>query len=350
MTKIDAFPMLKTVVFTLQNGKNLTAAMELLIQNAQKKREKRAYSNILKYLQEGRSFSQALDKYCVCSSEVVYFVSMAEKGTDFKKSLANVVKYIQTKENFQQESSDKLTVVMIYFFLAVIVVTVVYFIALPIQFQRAQGYSPEVLLLIESHLNVAKLLSNILLFLLMVTAFYFFTTTVSMFSKDRLFHSISSKVVYRLPFAKKIVLQFEKFIIFMMLSQMLHSGIGIKKALQATLQRGGSKKFQKGFDKMLGAISKEGVLALPKEVFDATEQSILQGVGSNRQMGESFAQIATRAKYEAMNLSKRFFRYITLMAVLLMAFAVFIEFYVVVLTQLLLQKGLVDMGNSGVLF
>lgn len=350
MSKVDAYPMLKTVVFTLQNGKNLTAAMALLIENAKSKRQRKAYENILKYLQEGQSFSEALEKYCICSSEVVYFVAMAEKGAHFHNSLAKVVEYIQTKENFKQESSDKLTMPLIYFFLAVIVVAAVYFIALPMQFQRAQEYSPEVLALIENHLAFAKILSNLLIFFLIVVAFYFFITTLSMFSRDRLSHTISSKVVHYLPFAKKIVLQFEKFVVFMMLGQMLHSGIGLKKALQATLQGGGSKTFQKGFQTMLCGISKQGVLQLPKEVFDSTEQSLLQGVGSNAQMGESFTQIATRAKYEAMNLSKKFFRYITLSAVLLMALAVFIEFYVVVLTQVLLQKGLIDMGNSGVLF
>ena len=37
---------------------------------------------------------------------------------------------------------------------------------------------------------------------------------------------------------------------------------------------------------------------------------------------------------------------ITLLSILLMAFAVFIEFYTVVLTQILIQKGLIDAARG----
>lgn len=348
--KVDAYPMLKTIVFSLQNGRSLTNALKLLVQTTAKKKEKRAYVMIRDSIKEGENFSTALDRYCICSKEVIYFVSMAEKGVNFTNALSKVVEYIETKDDFKQESSDKLTMPAIYFFLSVIVVGAVNFIALPMQFERAQEYNQEVIALIENHLFFAKILSNFLLFFLAVVAFYFFVTTLAMFSRDRLLQGVSSKIVLYLPFAKKIVLQFEKFMVFMMLAQMLNSGVGFKNALEAIVKSGDSRIFHKGFKKMLETIEKKGKLIYPKEVFDANEQALLQGVGSNAQMGQTLLNAAKRGKYEAMNLSKRFFRYITLSAVFLMAFAVFIEFYVVVLTQVILQKGLIDLSNSGAIF
>lgn len=350
MTKVDAYPMLKTIVFSLQNGRSLTGALLLLVDNTNKKREKKAYRKIGDSIKEGESFSCALDKYCICSKEVIYFVAMAEKGLDFTKALGKVVEYMEIKEDFKQQSSDKLTMPMIYFFLSVIVIVAVNFIALPMQFERAKEYSDQVKALIADHLLFAQILSNVLLVLLAIVAFYFFVTTLSLFSRGRILQGISSTIVRYLPFAKRIVLQFEKFIVFMMLAQMLNSGIGFKKAVEAIVNSGDSKVFKKGFEKMLEGIKTQGRLTYPKEIFDLHEQTLLQGVGSNAQMGETLLNAAKKSKFEAMNLSKKFFRYITLSAVFLMAFAVFIEFYVVVLTQVILQKGLIDMANSGGVF
>jgi type II secretory pathway component PulF len=348
--KVDAYPMLKTVVFSLQNGKSLTSALTLLTDATHKKREKKAYAMIRDSIKDGESFSCALDKYCICSKEVIYFVSMAEKGLNLTNALAKVVEYIETKDDFKQESSDKLTMPMIYFFLSVIVIVAVHFVALPMQFERAQEYSAEVIVLIENHLLFAKILSNFLVVMLALVAFYFFVTTLAMFSRERVLQDMSSKIVLYLPFAKKIIVRFEKFIVFMMLAQMLHSGIGFKKAVEAIVQSGDSKIFKKAFVSMLDAIKKEGKLVYPKAVFDPSEVALLQGVGSNLQMGDTLLNAAKKNKNEAMNLSKKFFRYITLSAVFLMAFAVFIEFYVVVLTQVILQKGLIDLANSGGVF
>ena len=45
-------------------------------------------------------------------------------------------------------------------------------------------------------------------------------------------------------------------------------------------------------------------------------------------------------------MSTKFFRMITLLSILLMAFAVFIEYFTVVLTQILIQKGFIDASRT----
>ena len=57
-------------------------------------------------------------------------------------------------------------------------------------------------------------------------------------------------------------------------------------------------------------------------------------------------EISSRAKTDAMVLSSKFFRLVTIMSIFLMAFAVFIEYYTVVLTQILIQKGLIDASKG----
>jgi len=348
--KADAYPMLKTIVLNLQNGRSLPQALGQLCENSTKKRERKAYEKIRESLRQGESFSTSLEHYCLCPKEVISFVAMAEKGLYFNQALAKVVEYIEVKDSFKEESSDKLTMPSIYFFLAVVVICGIHFIALPMQFSNAQAYSAEVLSLIEKHLEFAKVMSMGLVISLGIVAFYFFVTILALFSRDRILYNMSAIVVRYLPFSRKIVLRFEKFMVFTILSQMLHSGIGFKKSIEAIISSGDMKFFQQSFSKMLSQMKIDGFLAYPKEIFDANERSLLQGVGSNNQMASMLFSLASRNKTEAMNLSKRFFRYITLSAILLMAFAVFIEFYVVVLTQVILQKGLIDLGNSGAAF
>ncbi len=345
--KVDAYPVLRTVLFSLQNGKGLSQAIKILKDNAKERKHKQTYSQIGQYLVEGNSLASALKRYCRCSDDVVYFVYVAQQSTNFASALGKVVGYLEIKDAFQEESSEKVTLPMIYFFLAVIVVFVIKFFALPYQFERAQQYSAEVLALIENHLLFAKHLSDVLIVLLALLAFYFFMTLAAVFSNTRTTQKAAKAVVTKLPFARRIVLCFDKFIVFTMLSQMLLSGLGIKQALQAALHTQSSKTFTDSFSVMLETMRTQGKMEYPEAVFDGVEKGLLQGVGSNAQLGVTFEQIGQKSKLEAMNLSKRFFRYITIAAILLMAFAVFIEFYVVVLTQLLLQKGLVNLGNSG---
>jgi hypothetical protein len=72
----------------------------------------------------------------------------------------------------------------------------------------------------------------------------------------------------------------------------------------------------------------------------------LLGAGSSSQIGLVMSEISSRAKTDALKLSTKFFRLITVISIFLMAFAVFIEFYTVVLTQIMIQKGLIDLTRG----
>ena len=81
--------MLKTLLFTIQNGKNLSSGMQLLANTAKTKREKNSYIQINNDLKDGKSFSEALSNHKIGSLDVIQFITMAEKGVDFKKALCD---------------------------------------------------------------------------------------------------------------------------------------------------------------------------------------------------------------------------------------------------------------------
>ena len=334
--------MLRTLLFSIENGKNITSGIQLLANNAKSKREKNTYNRIFNDLKEGITFSQSLKKNKIGSIDVVHFISMAERGVSLKTALEKIINYITIKEEFQRESSDKINLPFLYFIIAAIVVLAIKFVAIPIQLERASEYSDKIKTLIASHLNLAELMTNILFFMLILVATYFTILLWALFSQSRINQQIGKAVALKLPFTHKIIIKFEKFILFSMLGEMLKSGISYKIALQSAIKTTNIRFIQEAFEESLESIRTEGKFILHSKLFDGIERDLLVGVGTTQQIGMVLSEISKRAREEALHLCTKFFRMIVMLSIFLMTFAVFIEFYTVVLTQILIQKGLID--------
>lgn len=338
--------MLKTLLFTMQNGKSLSSGISLLAYTTKEKKERNIYFKIDEDLKNGTLFSESLHKNGVGSRDVLYFIAMAEKGISFKGALEKIINYLEIKAAYERESNEKTNTPFLYLFLSSLVVIGVKFFAIPHQIQEAQNYSKEILSLIESHLSFALFMSEALFFILILLIFYFFIFMGALFSNSHLFQNIAKSIAIRLPFASKIVLGFEKFILFLMISEMLQSGITIKNALNASMINTSVSKFKKALHEMLKNIQNEGKFIYHPALFDALEQRLLIGAKTSPQIGSTLFEISLRAKDEALLQSKKFFRFVTALSIFLMASAVFIEFFTVVLTQIIIQKGLIDMTRG----
>jgi len=344
--KISIYRMLKTLLFTMQNGKNLSSGLQLLANTAEKKAEKKVYIAINNDLRDGKSFSEALSNHKIGSLDVIQFITMAEKGVDFKQALEKIIKYLEVKDKFQRESSDQTTLPVIYFSIASIVVIGVKFFAVPMQMERASGYSPEIIKLISGHLHLAQIFTDILFLGLVILASYFFVLLIALFNQSRSVQSIAKQVALLLPMTSKIVIKFEKFMLFSMLGDMLQSGISFKKAMTSALETTTVIKFRNAIQQTLDTIKYDGKFIFHAYLYDSVERGLLAGVGSTKQIGSVMLEISSRARTDAMQKSSNFFRLITFLSIFLMAFAVFIEFYTVVLTQILIQKGLIDASRG----
>lgn len=344
--KIDIYTMLKTLLFTMQNGKSLSSGISLLAHSSKEKREKKIYSDIYEDLKNGMLFSESLRKNRIGSMDVLHFIAMAEKGISFKGALEKIINYLEIKAAYERESNEKTNTPFLYLFLSSLVVMGVKFFAVPHQIQEAQNYSKEVLSLIESHLSFAVFMSEALFFILILLVFYFFIFMGALFSNSHHLQNIAKSIAVRLPFSSKIVLGFEKFILFLMISEMLQSGITLKKALNASMANTGVSKFKKALHAMLQNIQNEGQFIYHPSLFDPLEQRLLVGAKTSPQIGSILFEISLRAKDEALLQSKKFFRFVTALSIFLMAFAVFIEFFTVVLSQIIIQKGLIDMTKG----
>ncbi len=338
--------MLKTLLFTMQNGKNLSSGLQLLANTAEKQSEKKVYIAINNDLRDGKSFSEALSNHKIGSLDVIQFITMAEKGVDFKQALEKIIRYLEMKDKFQRESSDQTTLPVIYFSIASIVVLGVKFVAVPMQMEKASEFTPEIIKLISGHLQLAQVLTDILFILLVLVASYFFTLLIALFNQSRSIQTIAKQLALVLPITSKVVIKFEKFMLFSMLGDMLQSGISFKKAMTSALETTTVGKFRRAIQQTLDSIKYDGKFIFHSYLYDNIEKGLLTGVGSSKQIGAVMLEISSRARTDAMLLSSNFFRLITFLSIFLMAFAVFIEFYTVVLTQILIQKGLIDMSRG----
>lgn len=344
--KINAYAMLKTLLFTLQNGKNISSGMLVLAKSARTKRERKTYLKIYDDIKEGSTFSQALSKNNVGSLDMLSFIAMAEQSASFRIALQKLIKYLEVKDEFQRESNDKVSLPVIYFGIATIIVFGIKFFAVPYQIQRAQGYSKEIVSLIAEHLQMAQVMTDALFVGLVVVGSYFMILLLSLFNNSYYVQGVAKQLALLLPFSAAIVMKFEKFMLFGMLGEMLQSGISFKKAILSAIETTTVTRFKKALHESLESIRTDGKFILHSRLYDDVEQALLVGAGSSSQIGAVMLEISDRSRTDALELSTKFFRMITLLSILLMAFAVFIEFYTVVLTQILIQKGLIDAARG----
>lgn len=347
--KINILTMLKTLLFTLQNGKNISSGMQILCKTAKSSKERKIYTKIYDDIKDGNSFSDALAKQKISSIDIIEFIAMAEKSVNFKSSLEKIVHYLEVKETFKRESSDKTSLPTIYFLIASIVVIAIKFFAVPMQIERSLQYSQEIVNLISNHLAIAQLLTDILFMSLIIFAGYFLILLIALFDKSYTIQYMAKKIALLLPFASIIVVKFEKFALFSMLSEMLSSGITYKNALESAINSTSVNKFKIAMIQTLTSIKRDGKFIFHSYLYDDMEKELLAGTGSSKQLGLVMNEISQRAKADAMELSTKFFRMITFISIFLMAFAVFIEFYTIVLTQIIIQKGMID-ASKGVAF
>ncbi|MDA7818006.1 type II secretion system F family protein [Sulfurimonas sp.] len=344
--KIDLYRMLKTILFTIKNGKSLSSGIELLSSTADTKKDRKIYTKINDDLKDGKTFSEALSKHQIGTLDVIQFISMAEKGVSFKNALEKIIIYLEVKERFQRESSDQTSLPFIYITISALVVLGIKFYAIPMQMEKAAGYSPEMIKLISGHLELAQIFTDSLFIFLIVFASYFFILLTSLFGQSRTVQTVSKTISLQLPFTSKIILKFEKFMLFSMLGEMLQSGISFKNSMSSALNTTTVYRFKHAIKKTLYTIKHDGKLVYHNYLYDNVERALLTGVGSSKQIGEVLTEISSRSRSDAMVLSTKFFRMVTLISIFMMAFAVFIEFYTVVLTQILIQKGLIDASKG----
>lgn len=340
--KPDILTLLKTLQLSLENGKSLTNALNLLQNTTKNKDERIAYGKITRSIQEGASFSKAVEKYVSPSPDIIQFVAMAEKGGSFVKTLKSVVSYLEIKNKFHQESNDKIALPMIYFTLTATIIIFVRFFAVPFHIQEAKTYDPKIFVIIAEHLDMALALSNLLFGGLLLFSAYFFIVMIALFNYTGIVQGIAKRFASRLPMSSKIIEYFEKFILLSLLSAMLKNGVSLKTAFKTAAAGTLVPSIAKQFNGILAQVSRGEKNFWTIPLFEDIEQHLLAGAGTVTQLGDILEQFADRARLNALAMAGKFFRIITILAILLLAFAVFVEFFTIVLTQVLIQQEIVN--------
>ncbi|MDO9056439.1 MAG: type II secretion system F family protein [Sulfuricurvum sp.] len=340
--KPDILTLLKTLQLSLENGKSLTNALNLLQNTTKNKDERIAYGKITRSIQEGASFSKAVEKYVSPSPDIIQFVAMAEKGGSFVKTLKSVVSYLEIKNKFHQESNDKIALPMIYFTLTATIIIFVRFFAVPFHIQEAKTYDPKIFVIIAEHLDMALALSNLLFGGLLLFSAYFFIVMIALFNYTGIVQGIAKRFASRLPMSSKIIEYFEKFILLSLLSAMLKNGVSLKTAFKTAAAGTLVPSIAKQFNGILAQVSRGEKNFWTIPFFEDIEQHLLAGAGTVTQLGDILEQFADRARLNALAMAGKFFRIITILAILLLAFAVFVEFFTIVLTQVLIQQEIVN--------
>ncbi|MDP2077676.1 MAG: type II secretion system F family protein [Sulfuricurvum sp.] len=340
--KPDLLALLKTLQLSLENGKSITNALMLMQGITKDKSEQRTYAQITKAIQEGASFSKSIQKHLSPSPDIIQFISMAEKGGSFVKTLKSVVNYLEIKNKFYQESSDKIALPLIYFTLTSVIVIGIRFFAIPFHLKEASTYDPKIQVIIADHLQTAQNLSDLLFGLLVLFTIYFFIVMVALFNYTGALQGLAKQYASLLPISSRIISYFEKFMLLSLLSEMLKNGVSLKISFKAAVHSTLVPSISKQFNTVLERLSRGEKHFWEIDFFEPIEQSLLAGAGNITQLGDMLGQFSDRSRLNALTAATNFFRMITIMAILLLAFAVFVEFFTIVLTQVLIQQEFIN--------
>ncbi len=340
--KLDVMAFLQTLHLTLKSGKNLGEGLKLMEGFSPNTKESKTYADIRQDVQQGIPFSTAFGRHISAPKDIVQFVAMAEKGASFRKMLEKVLHYLELKEKFYRESNDKIAVPILYFVLSTIIVLFVYFYAIPQHIAESLQYDPAIQKLISEHLRIAQRMGDFLFGLLLVSTSYFLIVMAALFSQRGTVQGIAKSLALFLPVSSKMMRYFEKFMLLTLLGEMLQSGVPFRRAIESSAESTDIGEFEKGFKEILESVSLGNQHWWNVSFFEAIEQQLLMGAGSMVQVGEVMVQLADHARTNALALGSRFFRLVSVISILLMALAVFVEFFTVVLTQVLIQKGMIS--------
>ncbi len=340
--KPNALTYLKTLFLSLQSGKSVGEALKILEELPESGPERSAHAKIRRDVQRGESFSEAFGRHMDAPRDIVLFIGMAEKGGSFRGMLEKVLRYVEMKEKFHHESSDKIGLPLLYFFLSCLIVLFVRFYAIPNHIAESLQYDPQIQQLIADHLRIAEGMGNVLFAGLLLSAAYFLIVITALFSQRGFWQGIARALALAMPVSSKILGQFEKFVLFTLIGEMLKSGIPFRRAIQSGGESTDVERYRRGFQQIEERIVRGERQWWSGELFDEVERRLLMGTGSMTQVGDVLLQLADRARMSALLQSNRFFRIVSVLSIVLMAFAVFVEFFTVVLTQVLIQKGIIN--------
>lgn len=126
---------------------------------------------------------------------------------------------------------------------------------------------------------------------------------------------------------------------------MVKNGVSLKISFKAAVQSTLVPSISKQFNTVLERLSRGEKNFWEIDFFEPIEQSLLAGAGNISQLGDMLGQFSDRSRLSALTAATRFFRIITIMAILLLAFAVFVEFFTIVLTQVLIQQEFINAAD-----
>lgn len=338
MTNKDYY-YLSTIANVLQNGRNITFALDILKDESNSYFEKKKLGKTIELIKSGLSISESLKQQKLISKELISYVQIAEKSPNMKDSFKNILSYLDDKNSFLKKSKEQIALPIIYFSLALFTVLTVKFYGIDFQLQEAEKYTGTIKAEITAHLFYADLFANLLFLLQMAGMFFLFTFLYAIFGSSFNLQVISKIIISYTPILSQIIDYFDKFFIFSLLGQVLKSGQTLSKSLHITKNSISNIKIKHSIDTALEKIEYgDKRYLLDSGLFSKLQKGVFLGVNSTAQLGENLIKLGEYSKEDAYFNATKFFRFVTVFSITILAMTVFLEFYTVVMTQMIIQK------------
>jgi type II secretory pathway component PulF len=323
--------------------------MEVIHEESSDYFEKRKSKKVMTLLKEGHSITDSFKKARFLSKELISYIAIAEKSPNMRESMKNILEYLEDRNNFLKKSKEQISLPILYFVLALITILVVKFYAIDYQLQEATKYKGIIKAQIDIHLANASMYADIIFGILMVGMFLLFSFLYSIFGKSFGLQIVAKVIVSYIPMMARVSDYFEKFFILSLLGQILKSGVTLPKSLVITKDAVSNIKIKGSIEEMIEKIKYgDKSYLVDSGLFTNIQKGLFLGVRNSKELGENFLKLGQTSKDDAYFNATKFFRFMTIFSIAMLAMTVLLEFYSVVMTQMIVQKSyMIESLGSG---
>jgi type II secretory pathway component PulF len=347
MTRTEQYISYLTIINnSLTNGRSITFALDLIKRQSKSKSEQKRIDIAVNSIKRGDKMSSAFHRAKMFDNDIISYIKIAESSSYFIKIMNNILAFLEEKNRFLRDSKEKISMPIIYFILAIITIFGVKFFAIPQQIKQISTYSKDIQGLVAEHLSEAQFIANAIL---VIDIFVFFILIVFLYAiyGTKYFAKLFKTISLHVPFVSNVVFLFDKFFTLLFFGQILQGGIDSKKSVLIMAEHTNNIRFLDYFKNILYKMKYgERDIFSHKKIFTPFESDLIAGSSNSNQLGETFIKISNYSKNEAYTGFTSFFRFLTFFSIFLLSATIFLEFYAIVVTQLIIQSNLIQsIGN-----
>ncbi len=290
----------------LDAGLPLDRALGILREHTTKRKMKEIIDKIIRDIEKGRSFSQAISVYPEFSDVYVNIIRASEAGGTLEESLRRLTRFYEVNISAREEIKGALIYPMLLTCVGIIAVGIIVFYVIPRFEKMFYELGAAIPLTTEMVFSISRLLSGYwwLILVLMISSI----TGLRYYAMKPEGRLLWDKIRLRIPFLREIFMRIAISRFLRTLGSLLEGGVPLLDALRLSRDVTGNRVISERLAPLEEGVRKGRGLSAPLKELNVFPPLIVEMIAVGEEAGkmeETFINIAERYEAETRELIKR---------------------------------------------